>query len=245
MATPPKRSKRLHNFSLPCLKWGDQRFLRCIKVPPNSQPSSLHPRSSPKVLQSHPEPKPKTDIPNKYARNPIRNTENESNSHQETDMIRQTLSLDIGVATESKKLRLSVLEGEDRNSCPWNLRTRRAAYTAPKEEKNIESGSSSQTKDGCNVEAKAKAKTKDNIGFVVRLLKDEVEEDFLKMVGARPPKRPKKRARIVQRKLDMKWLPQEQYLGVIQTALAIELIGQLRARLCVRVAWRTCGRYVI
>lgn len=43
----------------------------------------------------------------------------------------------------------------------------------------------------------------------------------------------------------MKWLPQEQYLEVIQTALAIELIGQLRARLCVRVAWRTCGRYVI
>lgn len=27
-----ERSKQLHNFSLPCLKWGDERLLRCIKV---------------------------------------------------------------------------------------------------------------------------------------------------------------------------------------------------------------------
>ena len=32
MAMGPERSKPLHNFNLPCLKWGNQRHLRCMKV---------------------------------------------------------------------------------------------------------------------------------------------------------------------------------------------------------------------
>ncbi|XVF02247.1 hypothetical protein REPUB_Repub04eG0159700 [Reevesia pubescens] len=31
MAMGPERSKPLHNFKLPCLKWGNQRYLRCMK----------------------------------------------------------------------------------------------------------------------------------------------------------------------------------------------------------------------
>ncbi|EYU40770.1 hypothetical protein MIMGU_mgv1a010835mg [Erythranthe guttata] len=38
--------------------------------------------------------------------------------------------------------------------------------------------------------------------FTVALSKRDVEEDFLSMVGHRPPRRPKKRAKIVQRQLD-------------------------------------------
>ncbi|KAM7461647.1 hypothetical protein LguiA_029768 [Lonicera macranthoides] len=30
MAMPPERSRPLHNFTLPRLKWGNQRFLRCM-----------------------------------------------------------------------------------------------------------------------------------------------------------------------------------------------------------------------
>ncbi|CAN1244463.1 hypothetical protein LINPERPRIM_LOCUS6097 [Linum perenne] len=37
MATGADRSKPpLHNFNLPCLKWGNQRHLRCMKVPDSS-----------------------------------------------------------------------------------------------------------------------------------------------------------------------------------------------------------------
>ncbi|KOM37332.1 hypothetical protein LR48_Vigan03g071300 [Vigna angularis] len=32
MATGPERSKPLHNFSLPCLKWRTQRLLRCVNA---------------------------------------------------------------------------------------------------------------------------------------------------------------------------------------------------------------------
>ncbi|XP_021298908.1 uncharacterized protein LOC110427684 [Herrania umbratica] len=32
MAMGPERSKPLHNFNLPCLKWGNQRYLRCMKL---------------------------------------------------------------------------------------------------------------------------------------------------------------------------------------------------------------------
>ena len=34
MAMGPERSKALHNFTLPCLKWGNQRYLRCQKEAP-------------------------------------------------------------------------------------------------------------------------------------------------------------------------------------------------------------------
>ncbi|KAL7001119.1 hypothetical protein U1Q18_002272 [Sarracenia purpurea var. burkii] len=37
MAMGPERSKLLHNFKMPCLKWGNQRFLRCMKVNPNGE----------------------------------------------------------------------------------------------------------------------------------------------------------------------------------------------------------------
>ncbi|KAF2546547.1 hypothetical protein F2Q70_00022607 [Brassica cretica] len=36
---PPERSKRLHNFTLPYLRWGQQRFLRCVKLPSSSSSS--------------------------------------------------------------------------------------------------------------------------------------------------------------------------------------------------------------
>ena len=35
MAMGPERSKALHNFTLPCLKWGNQRYLRCMKPGPD------------------------------------------------------------------------------------------------------------------------------------------------------------------------------------------------------------------
>ncbi|KAL7090990.1 hypothetical protein ACP275_12G077100 [Erythranthe tilingii] len=50
--------------------------------------------------------------------------------------------------------------------------------------------------------AAANGEKRERPKFTVPLSKRDVEEDFLAMVGHRPPRRPKKRAKIVQRQLD-------------------------------------------
>lgn len=42
----------------------------------------------------------------------------------------------------------------------------------------------------------------EKLKFSVSLLKTEIEEDFSIIIGKRPPRRPKKRPRIVQKKLN-------------------------------------------
>lgn len=49
----------------------------------------------------------------------------------------------------------------------------------------------------------ASGETKERTKFSVPLSKSDIEEDFFAMVGHRPPRRPKKRARIVQKQLDV------------------------------------------
>jgi len=46
-------------------------------------------------------------------------------------------------------------------------------------------------------------KIEEKTKFSVSLSKEEVEHDFLALLGNRPPRRPKKRPRIVQKNLDV------------------------------------------
>ena len=48
-----------------------------------------------------------------------------------------------------------------------------------------------------------KKKKRERPKFSVSLSREEVRDDFMAMVGTRPPRRPKKRARIVQKQLDV------------------------------------------
>ncbi|KAJ0242868.1 Uncharacterized protein HA466_0201350 [Hirschfeldia incana] len=66
---------------------------------------------------------------------------------------------------------------------PWNLRKRRAACKAP----ITESG---------NCDANQNK-------FVSTLTKKEVEDDYMMMMGHRPPRRPKKRLRTLQKQIDL------------------------------------------
>ncbi|KAJ0094613.1 hypothetical protein Patl1_15053 [Pistacia atlantica] len=43
---------------------------------------------------------------------------------------------------------------------------------------------------------------KERVKFAVNLTRKEIEEDFMELVGHRPPRRPKKRPRNVQKQLD-------------------------------------------
>ncbi|KAK7380055.1 hypothetical protein VNO78_32410 [Psophocarpus tetragonolobus] len=162
MATGPERSKPLHNFSLPCLKWGTQRLLRCVNADLDRRSSRLEAPQNDGVR-----------VPNKR-----RNEDREEGGG--------------GVGNNAMM--------------PWNLRTRRAACKAPlqneEEQRFLDFGlgcSSPAVKDKKKV---VLTSANQRVKFSVSLSKEEVEQDFWALLGARPPRRPKKRPRIVQRHLN-------------------------------------------
>lgn len=210
MAMAPERSKQLHNFSLPCLKWGNQRFLRCIKIPPNADaPSLTQLLSSGSELKSD-QLRAKSVAAKNSNRSPVRDSRLESNTREDCDCgdddsnieaVREKLLLDLKVA--AKKLKVTVLEevGAKDESAevtrPWNLRTRRAAYNVPAKQVKINDLGSAPVK-------KVSPENKERPKFSVSLSKKEIEEDFAAMAGTRPPRRPKKRSRPLQKQLDVR-----------------------------------------
>ncbi|KAG5380579.1 hypothetical protein IGI04_028421 [Brassica rapa subsp. trilocularis] len=80
-------------------------------------------------------------------------------------------------------------EGEREVSPPWNLRKRRAACKAPV----TDSEGIQKEEEENGVRPK----------FNPTLTKKEVEDDFIAMTGHKPPRRPKKRPRNVQKQIDV------------------------------------------
>ncbi|OMO85247.1 hypothetical protein CCACVL1_10324 [Corchorus capsularis] len=180
MTMGPERSKPLHNFELPCLKWGNQKYLRCMKLDDASTATD----SSSAAAGGH------------YQR------------PRHTFQRRRS--------PPSKFESLVVGEVEAR---PWNLRTRRAACKAPVDGGVTNNNSNSPMKidvmksprvrdRGASVQsasaaaAAASEKKRPRAKLSVPLSKKEIEEDFMAMAGHRPPRRPKKRPRHVQKQLD-------------------------------------------
>lgn len=108
-----------------------------------------------------------------------------------------------------KKLKVSILVEEGAvNARPWNLRTRRAACKAPQSSPTTPHEEKSKLSDVGFASSPVKEEEKKKINeierakFKVSLSKEEVKSDFLALVGTKPPRRPKKRPRIVQRQMD-------------------------------------------
>ncbi|XP_040385956.1 scavenger receptor class F member 2-like [Oryza brachyantha] len=80
---------------------------------------------------------------------------------------------------------------------PWNLRTRRSATAAPRPE------GSDDAADTAPERAPPPAAAARKRAFSILLSKEEIAEDFKAIRGTRPPRRPKKRPRTVQRQLDL------------------------------------------
>ncbi|XP_006305620.2 uncharacterized protein LOC17899285 [Capsella rubella] len=167
MEPPPQRSKRLHNFPLPQLRWGQQRYLRCVNLPSSN---SHHPSPSP----DHP--------PNRSV-STIAGVSN--------DKLKEAKNGDVVAAAR-----------------PWNLRTRRAACSEPGDEspaKNV----------GVEIGLKRSLVENDDekLKFSIPLSREEIEQDFFIAFGKKPPRRPKKRPRLVQKKLNTifpgLWLDEE------------------------------------
>ncbi|CAA7402053.1 unnamed protein product [Spirodela intermedia] len=105
---------------------------------------------------------------------------------------------------------------------PWNLRLRRAACNAPaaamvnvglhkanKQNQNkhqspvAQDNAGTATNSGRGLRSEAPAEGKERTRFSQVLSKDEIEDDFLAMTGSKPPRRPKKRPRNIQKQIEM------------------------------------------
>ncbi|XP_010465919.1 PREDICTED: uncharacterized protein LOC104746198 [Camelina sativa] len=193
----PERSKRLHNFTLPYLRWGQQRFLRCVKLPPHHH---HHHRSSPSPSDHR----------------------SRSNNGGKEEL---TLDLLYDSGNNNKPKRLSSVERNNTSGTgdvvavsvaatrPWNLRTRRAACNEPGDESTriIESSSSSLLLRRHEIVGGLKRGSSEDHGdgdlnnkvkFSVSLLREEIEQDFSALIGKKPPRRPKKRPRLVQKQIN-------------------------------------------
>ncbi|KAG2312807.1 hypothetical protein Bca52824_024364 [Brassica carinata] len=188
-----ERRKTRHNFTLPDLKWGLQRSLRCMKVQSNGGSISVDQRRrSPSQLDGG-------------ADNQNRRLETERwRSEEGIGEYGEKIISDL--RTEAERMKESIFrervvdyEEEDKKERerevsppeapgvaaevkPWNLRKRRAACKAPV----TESGN-------CDDGAK----------FMSTLTKKEMEDDYMAMMGHRPPRRPKKRLRTLQKQIDL------------------------------------------
>jgi hypothetical protein len=147
MAMGPERSKALHNFTLPCLKWGNQRYLRCKKPSP--------PEDVVEVDRRSPVPRPESS-PATRRRELERKRKRDWKPEEGIEAVREKLMFDLKTAADKMKdaiFRKEVEEEEEEEEIeeeeemeeeavesasaaaeaarPWNLRTRRAACKAP------------------------------------------------------------------------------------------------------------------
>ncbi|KAA8529133.1 hypothetical protein F0562_034068 [Nyssa sinensis] len=261
VAMGPERSKPLHNFTMPCLKWGNQRFFRCVRVNSNGEVCAVHRRSSAAVVErgliaqrseSGLEKRGSIDRTECFNKSPspaagvwISGSKSKADSDGDDgiEAIREKLMFDLQTAAD--KMKVAILgEGleEERPAVapapgpaeveavrPWNLRTRRAACKAP----NGIGGSAGGSGNGVGgkslkvderkpnfsplrtenksprlrgvataVTTTPSGEKKERAKFSVPVSRREVEEDFMAMMGQRPPRRPKKRPKIVQKQLD-------------------------------------------
>ncbi|KAF5450898.1 hypothetical protein F2P56_031214 [Juglans regia] len=236
MAMEPERSKALHNFTLP-LKWGNQRYLRCMKVSPDGV-VGVDRRSLAPILESSPVTR-RRELERKRKRDWKSGIESGGGGGEGVEAVRKEVLFDLKTAVDKMKVEIFRKEVEeeeeeieedeeieeanqsppvDESARPWNLRTRRAACKAPIgggmglriEDKKVNSSPLRSENNGVRSprlrggggggasEKKEKKRTK----LTVPLTRKEIEEDFIEFLGHRPPRRPKKRLRNVQKQLD-------------------------------------------
>ncbi|KAJ7954118.1 DUF1639 family protein [Quillaja saponaria] len=234
MAMGHERSRPLHNFTLPCLKWGNQRHLRCMKVSfdggdvsaSGDQRSSASKSENSKVTRRRePESEKRRVIEKECDRRMTRvsRANLESDAEDGIEAVREKLMFDLKTAADKMKdaiFREEAAEDDEEEvqelpsaaERPWNLRKRRAACKSPIAGDSGKGLKIEEKKPNCSplrteVDVKSPrlrgtSEKKERPKFSVPLSKKEIEEDFMEILGHRPPRRPKKRARVVQKQLD-------------------------------------------
>ncbi|XP_073280785.1 uncharacterized protein [Primulina huaijiensis] len=255
-----RSSKALHNFTMPGqLRWGNQRFLRCMKVNSDGQISTHHrfntSAADSHYNQHHHHHRRSISVQNRRAR--IRSVNRRESSCHGSHKVCSTPPppVDHGIAairekvlfdlqTAAVKMKDSIFKESLENGevsylvsppplaaaaefhqgethRPWSLRTRRAACKTTPSGGGV-TGSVSGSGPSPGLEPTRPSAAVDNSSrlrsgggmaegvekrgrekFSVALSKSEIEEDFMTMVYHRPPRRPKKRLKIIQKQLDM------------------------------------------
>ncbi|XP_018724569.2 LOW QUALITY PROTEIN: uncharacterized protein LOC104435562 [Eucalyptus grandis] len=274
MAMGPERSKPLHNFTLPRLRWGSQRYMRCMKVAAadsSSAAAAAADRRSPaRSHSSFQRREPGFERRRWFARDsdPGRRAggivgaaataagEDDDDDDEDgggdcgIEAVRQKLMFDLRAETDKMKDELLREEVESvaaaaaaaaaeeavaesgaaaaaaaaEESKPWNLRRggRRARLrsssaaaaaaagrvnSSPLRTEEAAAAGGNDTKSSPRVlrgnSGGATQKTEERAKFAVALKRKEIEEDFMEMVGHRPPRRFKKRPKNVQKQLDL------------------------------------------
>ncbi|KAE9605698.1 hypothetical protein Lal_00025083 [Lupinus albus] len=198
ISTIPIRSNRLHNFTLPSsLTWGSQRHLRCTKSSIISNNYEGIDAMREKLVN---------DLKNaaEKMKNVMLRNEKEEEEEEEEEEER-----------ENSPETMMMMEGVK----PWNVRTKREEFKASVRGKGKgkvvkvdekKHNVSSQMKINNNGNSATKLpnlrkkseKLEPRMKFSLTLTKKEIEEDFLAMTGHKPPKKPTKRPKAVQKQMD-------------------------------------------
>ncbi|KAL2546468.1 uncharacterized protein Fot_15701 [Forsythia ovata] len=211
-----ERSKALHNFTMPCgLRWGNQRYLRCMKVNSNKQISTLRRSNANDSDSSDYQHQPHSS----QQRHTTRVKERDSNGSHKMGPKQVGESFgggrrfengdDDGIAAIREKAPLSgsvagtTAGGSDSGKALTVDVMKPSSALSPMRTPSTGDNKSPLMRISVTgaVESPSGEK-RERAKFSVPLLRREIEEDFMAMVGHRPPRRPKKRAKIVQKELD-------------------------------------------
>ncbi|PHT48107.1 hypothetical protein CQW23_12315 [Capsicum baccatum] len=188
MAMGPERSKALHNFTLPYgLKWGNQRHLRCAKVESNGEIASVHRRSNgSESIRWRIE----TETVDRNRSNDRLSWKFKSPEKEGIGAVREKLMFDL--VTEADKMKDKIFQKK------LKIGTNKANVPSPLKTEN----KSPNLRSGEAAGASSVGEKRQRMKYSVTLSRREIEEDFMAMIQHRPPRRPKKRAKLVQKNLD-------------------------------------------
>ncbi|XP_061370709.1 uncharacterized protein LOC133313361 [Gastrolobium bilobum] len=201
MATSHMRNP-LHNFTFPSLflNWGTQRrSINCTSAADGAGVSGSKTEESMAAQKEESEPEKninctsaadgagvsgskteesmaaqkKESEPEKKLAVYVRRSKRRRSGEDEDGVAAVRQKLTLDLKNQADRLKEAILANEEEEPVkPWNLRKKQAE---------------------CN---------SDKVKFHVELSKKEVEDDFMEMLGCRPPRRPNKRPKVVQKKLD-------------------------------------------
>ncbi|XP_010549544.1 PREDICTED: uncharacterized protein LOC104820683 [Tarenaya hassleriana] len=211
----------LHNFPLSSLKWGNQRFLRCVKADSSSSDDEHRLRrqaSSPAKSGASPsrtinsgteQPPPTIQHHHRWDRPAASGSSAGQVSKKVVPLDLKSRLREEEVEDEIEPMGKARRRRERQKETatemaarpPWNLRTRKGA-AASNNGGGGGMGPNRRLNDNQKPSGTIREDKPERPKFSVTLTKKEIEEDFMAMVGHLPPRRPKKRPGNVQRQLD-------------------------------------------
>ncbi|KAF9677362.1 hypothetical protein SADUNF_Sadunf08G0099800 [Salix dunnii] len=208
MAMGQERTKPpLHNFDLPFLKWGNQRHLRCMKLPNSNAAAVLDDKIGENGgrLSVERNCSGSRSPTRKFGNYDIRQfkapRERFGGVEEGIDAVREKIMLDLKTAANEMKDKILRKEVSDDDSEIEDEQSLQSLSQSPLRPvvAAVEETSAEPEVRPWNLRTR---RAGIGGGGNSVLGKKEIEEDFMTMLGQRPARRPKKRPRIVQKQMD-------------------------------------------